>query len=122
MNRLITMTLCGLALAISVGILQAQEIRTFEGCVYNKATRKPVKNASVQVWTPGGSVTTAVTDEKGCFSGAGLGYSPEAGGFIEASATIRAHHYRQQYLLPPNLTANSGTDYHYDFYLDTMHR
>lgn len=98
-------------------------IREFEGCVYDKTTQKKVKGATIQVWAPRGGGYFTSTGIDGCFRGGGVGYSSASGGFIEASATIKNRHYRQQYLLPPNLDSDGvGVDYHYDFFLDTFPR
>lgn len=112
----VSMLLCGASTAYAV------TPQAFTGCVYDKTTNKAVKGAAIQIWTlptGGGGVCGATTDATGCFSGCNMFYQSQTGGFIEASATLRGHHYRQQYLIPPFLGVPK-VDYHYDFYFDTL--
>ena len=97
-------------------------LQPFEGCVFDKTTQKKVVGAKVLIWTSEGTVGSMVTESDGCFKGISVSSSLGAtGGFIEAIATIRGKHYRQQFLLPNNFETGVG-DNHYDFFLDTFPR
>ena len=101
----------------------AQESRLFEACVYDKATRRPITGANVQMGTPSGGLLNVptpntLTGKNGCVRIPFQVSYGRPGAFIEVSVTVRGKQYRERKPLPPLASMKANQIYHYDFFLD----
>jgi hypothetical protein len=91
---------------------------TFNACVYNKKTGRPIRYASVFVQSLGSANGGGeLTGVDGCTSG-NMTFNTELfpGDYIEASVRHAGYVFREQYRIPNKLSVKI---YHYDFFLDT---
>ena len=98
-------------------VLAAEDtFATFEGCVFDRQTGRPIEGALIFVQSLGSANGGgSTTGPDGCVSGMLVNTELFPGDYIEASFEHNRRRFLQQYRIPNRLIEQT---YRYDFFLD----